>query len=172
MCLLGSCCREEAGALPRQAVTLTGHHIRLEEVQNGIGAIYFNAVLLARLDERDYAARLRRFGSTPLCKDRSCGTGIDESVTCVPGLFCYPCSRFAQSYGSGLTPWALVEANGGWRRFVLGKLEKVKSAAHTLIADADAWSADKTPATAVSHTAETTTDRSGFVLGFISLMHS
>ena len=33
------------------------HHIGLEEVDDGIWAIYFNTVLLAKLDERDFIIR-------------------------------------------------------------------------------------------------------------------
>lgn len=36
---------------------LSGHHIGLEEVDDGVWAIYFNTVLLAKLDERDYLIR-------------------------------------------------------------------------------------------------------------------
>lgn len=39
------------------ANALKQHHIGLEEVDNGIWSIYFNHVLLARLDERDYIIR-------------------------------------------------------------------------------------------------------------------
>ncbi len=39
------------------ANTLTGHLIGLDEVDDGIWAIYFNTVLLAKLDERDYIIR-------------------------------------------------------------------------------------------------------------------
>jgi transposase InsO family protein len=39
------------------ANALKQHHIGLEEVDNGIWSIYFNRVLLARLDERDYIIR-------------------------------------------------------------------------------------------------------------------
>jgi putative transposase len=37
--------------------SLTGHHIGLEEVDDGVWTIYFNTVLLAKLDERDYIIR-------------------------------------------------------------------------------------------------------------------
>ena len=36
---------------------LTHHHVGLEEVDTGIWNIYFNLVLLAKLDERDYIIR-------------------------------------------------------------------------------------------------------------------
>ena len=36
---------------------LTTHHIGLEETDDGIWSIYFNTVLLAKLDERDYIIR-------------------------------------------------------------------------------------------------------------------
>jgi len=39
------------------ANALKQHHIGLEEIDNGIWSIYFNRVLLARLDERDYIIR-------------------------------------------------------------------------------------------------------------------
>jgi len=39
------------------AHSLTDHHIGLEETDDGIWAIYFNTVLLAKLDERDYIIR-------------------------------------------------------------------------------------------------------------------
>lgn len=39
------------------ANSLTHHHIGLEETDDGIWSIYFNAVLLAKLDERDYVIR-------------------------------------------------------------------------------------------------------------------
>jgi hypothetical protein len=39
------------------AHTLEDHHIGLEETDDGIWAIYFNTVLLAKLDERDYIIR-------------------------------------------------------------------------------------------------------------------
>src|SRR5205809_1509088 len=39
------------------ANALKQHHIGLEEVNDGIWSIYFNRVLLARLDERDYVIR-------------------------------------------------------------------------------------------------------------------
>ncbi len=39
------------------ANALKQHHIGLEEIDNGIWSIYFNRVLLARLDERDYLIR-------------------------------------------------------------------------------------------------------------------
>ncbi len=39
------------------ANALTAHHIGLEEVDDGVWAIYFNTVLLAKLDERDYIIR-------------------------------------------------------------------------------------------------------------------
>ena len=39
------------------ANSLTNHHIGLEETDDGIWSIYFNRVLLARLDERDYVIR-------------------------------------------------------------------------------------------------------------------
>jgi hypothetical protein len=37
--------------------SLTHHHIGLEETDEGIWSIYFNTVLLAKLDERDYIIR-------------------------------------------------------------------------------------------------------------------
>lgn len=39
------------------AHSLTTHHIGLEETDDGIWSIYFNTVLLAKLDERDYIIR-------------------------------------------------------------------------------------------------------------------
>ena len=39
------------------AHTLTDHHIGLEETDDGIWSIFFNTVLLAKLDERDYIIR-------------------------------------------------------------------------------------------------------------------
>lgn len=39
------------------ANSLTHHHIGLEETDDGIWSIYFNTVLLAKLDERDYLIR-------------------------------------------------------------------------------------------------------------------
>jgi transposase InsO family protein len=39
------------------AHSLTDHHIGLEETDDGIWSIYFNTVLLAKLDERDYIIR-------------------------------------------------------------------------------------------------------------------
>ena len=39
------------------AHSLTAHHIGLEETDDGIWSIYFNTVLLAKLDERDYIIR-------------------------------------------------------------------------------------------------------------------
>jgi len=39
------------------ANSLTHHHIGLEETDDGIWSIYFNTVLLAKLDERDYIIR-------------------------------------------------------------------------------------------------------------------
>ena len=39
------------------ANSLTHHHIGLEETADGIWSIYFNTVLLAKLDERDYVIR-------------------------------------------------------------------------------------------------------------------
>jgi transposase InsO family protein len=39
------------------AHSLTGHHIGLEETDDGIWSIYFNSALLAKLDERDYVIR-------------------------------------------------------------------------------------------------------------------
>jgi putative transposase len=39
------------------ASSLTNHHIGLEETDEGIWSIYFNTVLLAKLDERDYIIR-------------------------------------------------------------------------------------------------------------------
>ena len=39
------------------AHSLTHHHIGLEETDDGIWSIYFNTVLLAKLDERDYIIR-------------------------------------------------------------------------------------------------------------------
>jgi hypothetical protein len=39
------------------ANSLTHHHIGLEETADGIWSIYFNTVLLAKLDERDYIIR-------------------------------------------------------------------------------------------------------------------
>lgn len=40
------------------ANALKQHYIGLEEVDDGVWAIYFCAVLLARLDERDFIIRL------------------------------------------------------------------------------------------------------------------
>ena len=37
--------------------SLSHHHIRLEETDDGIWSIYFSTVLLAKLDERDYITR-------------------------------------------------------------------------------------------------------------------
>ena len=45
--------------LPR-ANALTGHRIGLEETDNGIWSIFFNTVLLAKLDERDCIIRCSR----------------------------------------------------------------------------------------------------------------
>jgi hypothetical protein len=39
------------------ANTLTDHHIGLEETDDGIWSSFFNTVLLAKLDERDYIIR-------------------------------------------------------------------------------------------------------------------
>jgi len=39
------------------AQSLTNHHIGLEETEDGIWSIYFNTVLLGKLDERDYIIR-------------------------------------------------------------------------------------------------------------------
>jgi hypothetical protein len=39
------------------AQSLTHHHIGLEETADGIWSIYFNTVLLAKLDEPDYIIR-------------------------------------------------------------------------------------------------------------------
>ncbi len=39
------------------AQSLTNHHIGLEETDDGIWSIFFNTVLLAKLDERDYIIR-------------------------------------------------------------------------------------------------------------------
>jgi hypothetical protein len=39
------------------AQSLTNHHIGLEETKDGIWPIFFNTVLLAKLDERDYIIR-------------------------------------------------------------------------------------------------------------------
>ncbi len=39
------------------ANALKQHHIGLEEIDDGIWSIYFNRVLLARLNERDYIIR-------------------------------------------------------------------------------------------------------------------
>jgi putative transposase len=39
------------------ATSLTGHHIGLDETDDGIWALYFNTVLVAKLDERDYIIR-------------------------------------------------------------------------------------------------------------------
>jgi len=39
------------------AQSLTNHHIGLEETDDGIWYIFFNTVLLAELDERDYIIR-------------------------------------------------------------------------------------------------------------------
>jgi len=39
------------------ANALTGHHIGLEETDDGIWSIFFNTVLLAKLDERDFILR-------------------------------------------------------------------------------------------------------------------
>ena len=36
---------------------LVGHHIGLEETDDGTWSTYFNTVLLAKLDERDYIIR-------------------------------------------------------------------------------------------------------------------
>lgn len=38
-------------------IALKQHHIGLEEIDDGIWSIYFNRVLLARLNERDYIIR-------------------------------------------------------------------------------------------------------------------
>ena len=45
-----------AGSAPPNGM-LKQHHIGLEEIDDGIWSIYFNRVLLARLDERDYVIR-------------------------------------------------------------------------------------------------------------------
>ena len=45
------------GRLLFLATPLVHHHIGLEEVDAGIWNIYFNRVLLAKLDERDYIIR-------------------------------------------------------------------------------------------------------------------
>lgn len=45
------------GRLLFLAQSLTHHHIGLEEVDTGIWNLYFNRVLLAKLDERDYIIR-------------------------------------------------------------------------------------------------------------------
>ena len=52
------------------AQSLTNHHIGLEETDDGIWSIFFNTVLLAKLDERDYIIR---------------GSPVQR---------CYPCCRF------------------------------------------------------------------------------
>ena len=39
------------------ANSLTTHHIGLEETDDGIWSLYFNTVLLAKLDKRDYIIR-------------------------------------------------------------------------------------------------------------------
>lgn len=39
------------------ATSLTGHHIGLDETEDGVWSLYFNSVLLAKLDERDYIIR-------------------------------------------------------------------------------------------------------------------
>ena len=39
------------------ANSLVNHHIGLEETDDGIWSIYFNTVLIATLDERDYIIR-------------------------------------------------------------------------------------------------------------------
>jgi hypothetical protein len=39
------------------ANALVDQHIGLEETDDGIWAIYFNSILLATLDERDYIIR-------------------------------------------------------------------------------------------------------------------
>ena len=39
------------------ATALVDQHIGLEETDDGVWAIYFNTVLLATLDERDYIIR-------------------------------------------------------------------------------------------------------------------
>ena len=39
------------------ANALKQHYIGLEEIDDGIWSIYFNRVLLARLDERDFILR-------------------------------------------------------------------------------------------------------------------
>jgi putative transposase len=36
------------------AKPLTGYHVGLEETDDGVWAIYFNTILLATFDERDY----------------------------------------------------------------------------------------------------------------------
>jgi hypothetical protein len=59
------------------ANSLVDQHVGLEETEDGIWSIYFNTVLLATVDERDYIIRGRH----------------PESVTHVLGHFCYPSSR-------------------------------------------------------------------------------
>jgi hypothetical protein len=39
------------------ANALVDQHVGLEETDDGVSAIYFNSVLIARLDERDYLIR-------------------------------------------------------------------------------------------------------------------
>ena len=48
---------EFQGRLLFLATPLVHHHVGLEEVDAGIWNIYFNRVLLAKLDERDYIIR-------------------------------------------------------------------------------------------------------------------
>ncbi len=55
------------------ANALEQHCIGLEEIDDGVWSIYFNRVLLARLDERNYIL----------------GTDPDSPWKC------YPCSRFS-----------------------------------------------------------------------------
>jgi hypothetical protein len=54
------------------ANSLVNQHIGLEETDDGVWSIYFNAVLIATLNERDYIIR-----------------GYTKSVTHVAGLICY-----------------------------------------------------------------------------------
>jgi hypothetical protein len=39
------------------ASPLSGHYIGLEEVDDGLWSVYFNTVLIAKLNERDYIIR-------------------------------------------------------------------------------------------------------------------
>jgi hypothetical protein len=41
----------------RDATALTDQHVGLEETDDGLWSIYFNTVLIATLDERDYIIR-------------------------------------------------------------------------------------------------------------------